>query len=485
MIVRKAVILVVVIVVLAPCLFIGFRNVLHLRLGDRDTTPSLSLLIQPDYYNDVPSPHTKLLLSDNKSANDTPTKPESDKSSVCESRAWKPFTSDIEKLFIKYKTESNCPVLLKTYHSYSKYRNSIIHGLKADDHVSSDRNFIESLIQNCTKTYNDFSKRFYVSDFEKNFPIAFEMLIYYRPLGIQQYIRLLRNIYRPQNAYCIHIDTRSPKWWIDSINSFASCFPNVLMAKHSIKVEYATSDILNAHLHCFDTLLDSNLEWNYVISLHGTELPLTTNRQMVIKLKEMNGSNIISEGVNASNPKFEFYEWISLVHSHSDPRSYGEKVNLTTGYTMYKSAASANSAISRPMAQYMLTNKKALELTELLKTAQTAIEFFFPTINNFKDAPGGVHTLSSDFRMPLIAQRDWIRYYGKGKTNIHKGFCEGRKVQHLICIVSAYDLPRLYEISKMGKWWFHNKYFIEYDYTVIDCLEKILSERNKDEYCNS
>ena len=42
---------------------------------------------------------------------------------------------------IKYKTESTCPVLLKTCHSYSKYRNSIIHGLKADDRVSFCREY--------------------------------------------------------------------------------------------------------------------------------------------------------------------------------------------------------------------------------------------------------------------------------------------------------------------------------------------------------
>ena len=381
----------------------------------------------------------------------------------------------IENLFNTTTNCRSCSVLLKKYHSYSKYNKSIIYGLQADDLVSSDKKFLKRLIQNCTKTYEDFSKRLYVPEFERNFPIAFEMLTYYEPLRIQQYIKLLRNIYRPQNTYCIHIDTsHSPKWWIELFHSFASCFPNVLMAKNPIAVKYATSDILNAHLRCFGTLLDSNSEWKYVISLHGTEIPLITNRQIVIQLKRMNGSNIITRGMNdtAIDPSVEKFKWIDLIFSHI--KNNGTHVE---SYSVYKSASSANSAISQPMAQYMLTDKKALELIGLLKTAKSAVEFFFSTVNHFWDAPGGSHTLSSHFKMPVIAQRDWF-----DGGNSSEGFCEAGFHRHGICIVSAYDLPRLYIASTRSQYWFHNKYFIEYDHTVMDCIEQVLLKRNKEEY---
>ncbi len=378
-------------------------------------------------------------------------------------------------------TSTKCLGLFNKTPIYSKHSDKLLKALKTDNKDSSDKIFIENLIRNCTKTYNDFSNRFYLSDVEKNFPIAFEMLTHYRPLDIQQTIRLLMNLYRPHNAYCIHIDKHSPKWWTDYFYKFTSCFPNILMADNPIEVRYATVDILNAHLRCFKTLLNSNLEWKYVISLHGTEVPLVTNRQMVVRLKGMNGSNIVTRGVSASNPKSEVYPWL---HREYNPKTsnFGKKMDVLSNvnYTLFKSAASANSAISRAMVQYMLTNEIALKLPHILEKVKSAVEFYFSTVNHFKDAPGGEYTLSEKFVMPLIEQRDWIWQ----SKDISRGHCAAGKVRHIICIVSAYDLPRLYKASKSSKYWFHNKYMIDFDYTVMDCMESLLVDRNIDEYKN-
>jgi len=39
------------------------------------------------------------------------------------------------------------------------------------------------------------------------FPLAFSMVIY---RDIDQFERLLRVLYRPQNFYCIHVDRKAP-----------------------------------------------------------------------------------------------------------------------------------------------------------------------------------------------------------------------------------------------------------------------------------
>lgn len=392
-------------------------------------------------------------------------------SGVCK---WKP-TKSTDNLFKYRLIQANCPYLFNKVHHYSTLQKSLAHGVSSQNSKASDGNFIHELMQNCTYTYNDFSNRYYSSDIEKAFPIAFEILIYYKPLNIQQYVRLLRTLYRPQNAYCIHIDRSSPKWWINDVKNFLSCLPNVIVASNSIDVVYATSGILYAHLRCFSELLQSGLKWKYVVSLHGTELPMLTNRQMVMQLKKMNGSNIIMSGSNASKSS-EYYSWISREFENN---AFGKKVKVPTDFTIFKSAASANSAISRDMVHFMLNDKKSVRLKNFLKKTKTAVEFFFSTVNHFSNAPGGLHTLSKHFRMPLIAQRDWL--FGP-RYRIRSGFCEGRRVYHNICIVTAYDLPRLLKSSKSSAYWFHNKYFIKYDHIVMDCMDTLLSERNQEEY---
>ena len=61
--------------------------------------------------------------------------------------------------------------------------------------------------------------------------------------------------------------------------------------------------------------------------------------------------------------------------------------------------------------------------------------------------------------------------------------CSGQKV-HWICIVNSGDLHRLsYKpVPKERDRFFHNKFFLEEDHTVMDCLEEELISRNKKEF---
>lgn len=361
---------------------------------------------------------------------------------------------------------------------YPNLRNA----LKGWESRLSDWTFLELLTRNCSKTYHDFASSSYTSKGEHNFPIAYEMLIYYKKTRVQQYIRLLKNLYRPHNYYCIHIDKKSSPKWTGLIQEFASCFPNIVVTKKQIRVEYARSSILYAHFECFKELMAMSSKWKYVISLHGTELPLTTNREIVETLKKMNGSNVIAKGTNAKHLKGEKRKWLThqVVSTHNG--RWVALTNTTLGpipynMTVYKSAASANSAFSRRFIQFILTSAKARAFSRFLNDVHSGVEFFFSTMNAQPEAPGGFHTISNETKLPLVAQRDWTHVILK-----HRYICKGRKVIHDICIVSSSDLPRLYEASSKKLWLFHNKYFIEYDHVVMDCMERALLQRNHHEY---
>ena len=61
--------------------------------------------------------------------------------------------------------------------------------------------------------------------------------------------------------------------------------------------------------------------------------------------------------------------------------------------------------------------------------------------------------------------------------------CAGKSV-HTSCILNVRDIPLLHEYNLSGKRtvFFYNKYFMEYDHVVMDCMEQRIVEQNKLEY---
>ena len=77
--------------------------------------------------------------------------------------------------------------------------------------------------------------------------------------------------------------------------------------------------------------------------------------------------------------------------------------------------------------------------------------------------------------VPSVAEPLWVK--GDIKCN--------SSVVHNVCIISSADLYQVkYEVDldNVQGPLFHNKYFMEKDHTVMDCLEEQLVIRNKREY---
>ena len=68
--------------------------------------------------------------------------------------------------------------------------------------------------------------------------------------------------------------------------------------------------------------------------------------------------------------------------------------------------------------------------------------------------------------------------------NFHGAKCSSWII-HSICVISSADLYQLkyqVDLNDIQGPLFHNKYFMERDHTVMDCLEEQLVIRNKQEY---
>lgn len=165
---------------------------------------------------------------------------------------------------------------------------------------SNEQNHSSELLKNPKpliplKTYNTCDEfkhqRSYITDSltkeEKDFPIAFSLLIFKE---IEQVERLLRAIYRPQNFYCIHIDKKAKKEFLDRISWIADCFDNVFITNRSVDVQWGMFSVMEPELICMEELWRYKT-WKYFINLTGQEFPLRTNAELVKILKVYNGTN--------------------------------------------------------------------------------------------------------------------------------------------------------------------------------------------------
>ena len=251
----------------------------------------------------------------------------------------------------------------------------------------TDKETIKSLT-NCLLTRTDFLNNFYISETERNFPLAFQMLLYYQKNLLLQHIRLLKYLYRPHNIYCIHIDKKSPKWWIDGLRQFTKCFSNIFISTKQVHIVYATVSILDAHLSCLKDLVNVTADWRYVITLNSPEIPLVTNKEMVDTLIKMNGTNIMTVYEDVFTEKGNAYEWLwhkQIVDKEYQIMYIGSQLGpIPYNLTVYKSAESVNSAMSREFVKFIFTDKRALALRKCLEYVNAAEEFFFVTLNDLK-----------------------------------------------------------------------------------------------------
>ncbi|CAL1540667.1 unnamed protein product [Lymnaea stagnalis] len=132
---------------------------------------------------------------------------------------------------------------------------------------------------------------------EKNFPIAFSLVVY---TDTEMVERLLRAIYRPQNYYCIHVDLKASESYFGAIKAISECFSNVFLSAKRVDVQWGTFTVLEPELICMKELWRYR-KWKYFINLTGQEFPLKTNFELVKILKSYDGANNIEGTIKNAN----------------------------------------------------------------------------------------------------------------------------------------------------------------------------------------
>ena len=342
--------------------------------------------------------------------------------------------------------------------------------------AESDYIFFKSL-NNCSHIVDEYSNNFYVSSEEENYPVAYILVVY---TNVQQVLRLLKAIYQPHNLYCIHPDAKQEPKFIRAFQAISRCLDNVFVASKLEKVYYRHHSIMDAQLSCMQDLMRFKpSRWRYAINLCGRELPLKTNREIVQNLIKLNGSSAIhsSELPNGDRvDRFLFKAnlsdgYIMKTQKKLGPVPYNLKLYKGLNYMV----------VARSFVSFLLTNATAVAFRKYLKDVKIPEEHFYSTLYHAPGVPGGPPKNATI--MPNVETCIWMN---SGQARRHpQELCKG-SVVHDLCILSSGDLPTVYSkgVNAHRPTFFFNKYFIEWDHIIMDCMEERLVEQNKLEYEN-
>ena len=116
----------------------------------------------------------------------------------------------------------------------------------------------------------------------------------------EQFKRLFKAIYHPENYYLIHLDKKTSLEICDDIQDFLADFENTYILE-SKNVVWGGYSMVQAELSGIKYLLDINAEWDFFINLSGQEFPLKSQDCIRDLLGKNKGSNFIKIANQATN----------------------------------------------------------------------------------------------------------------------------------------------------------------------------------------
>lgn len=309
---------------------------------------------------------------------------------------------------------------------------------------------------NCTEyiTQNHYITRVLSAE-EAAFPLAYIITMHKE---FETFERLFRAVYMPQNVYCIHVDGKAPAALKQAVRRLVDCFPNAFLASRTERVVYGGVSRLRADLHCMRDLLASAVPWHYLLNACGQDFPLKTNWEIIQHLKAYRGKNI-TPGVLppahvTARTKYVHREQLYSLFSFMLPM-FVRKAPPPHNLTLY--FGSAYIAVTRPFAEFVLQDPRAIDLLAWSEDTYSPDEHFWVTLNRIPGVPGSMPNASWEGGLKAVK---WI-----DMEDIHGG-CHGHYVRG-ICVYGTGDLKWLFNSTCM----FANKFELRTYPLTVECLE--------------
>jgi hypothetical protein len=226
-----------------------------------------------------------------------------------------------------------------------------------------------------------------VTDFETNFPLAYTILV---NENVEQFERLLRVIYRPQNIYCIHVDRKSSADLKSAVESISSCFDNVFITTKTESVFWGHFSLLKAQLNCMSDLLSLDnlinvekhprlenkrvMKWKYWLNSPSTFLPMRTNLEITRILSMYNGTSDVE--IHKINPNPERVYSVSKLYWDNEVYFTGEnKSSPPYNFSILKGWNYI--AASHMFVDYIINSEYGRNLTDWSKDTYVPVILIF------------------------------------------------------------------------------------------------------------
>nr|XP_040052013.1 beta-1,3-galactosyl-O-glycosyl-glycoprotein beta-1,6-N-acetylglucosaminyltransferase-like [Gasterosteus aculeatus aculeatus] len=305
---------------------------------------------------------------------------------------------------------------------------------------------------------------FPLSRVEEDFPLAYSVVVHHK---VQNFERLLRAIYAPQNIYCIHVDQKSDASVYSAISAITSCFPNVFMVSQRVDVVYAAWSRVQADINCMADLYNATTKWKYFINLCGQDFPLKTNLEIVNALLSLGGDNSMESEKMSENKRNRVTHVHKIVNGQNQPTGNlkgppPSNLPILTG--------SAYIVVNRGYVRSVLEDNRIPALIEWAKDTFVPDELFWATIQRLPGVPG------SKRPHPKYDMTDMNAIVRLVKWQEHEGEvypeCHGHHVRS-VCVYGFGDVQWLLQQHHL----FANKFDTEIDPIAVYCLEKYLRKK--------
>ena len=296
----------------------------------------------------------------------------------------------------------------------------------------------------------DMPKFSVVSSAEKNFPLAYFITAFTDSRNFEQ---LLSIVFRPHNAYCIHVDPKADPLFINTVKQIIFCYKQLypeaklFLSSGSVPVYWGHFSIVEAELICLSDLLALDVQWKYAIDLAGSELVLLTNKEMV-------------EFLSSSETPEIYVESFPLPEMNRVQRK--DKL-FPFNMTIYKGAKSYR--LPRSFVEFLLNHPVSLQFIHWSKTTYIPDETVIPTLARISNTIKGENG--------WIVKQEYIprpRYHLQNRAGwlpCHSSW------RNMVCIFSLKDL---YIILQSGA---HiiNKFLTDRDPYIGQCIVEIVESK--------
>lgn len=313
---------------------------------------------------------------------------------------------------------------------------------------------------------------FPLSEEEEEFPVAYSIVVHHK---VQNFERLLRSIYSPQNFYCIHVDRKAPTSFILAVTGIVSCIDNVFLASKLEHVVYAGWTRVQADINCMNDLYQVSSRWKYFINLCGQDFPLKTNLEIVRALKALAGANSLE---SEKTPANKLHRWKKrhvvekgIIYQTNEVKSsppFGIKIFTGGAYII----------VTRDFVRYVLEDPKAQVLMSWINDTYSPDEFLWATMQRIPGVPGSLRTHPKFDVSDVFSISRAIKWLGhEGNFDAVYPACQGIHVRE-VCVYGVGDLRWLLQQHHL----FANKFDTDFDPIVMRCLEKYLRHKALENY---